>query len=155
MAAARASRDACSRSDSERIDHVLITMRRALQQVESVGPVDVPLLERDTTSGVVIERVLANLMDMALEINRHVARASSRQLPGTFAESCVAAVGAGLIDAELAAELLPSGGPHHVLMQLCLDTAPEQVEGVVARALAAFRAFERSATAWAGRLDVA
>ncbi|MFF0818653.1 hypothetical protein ACFYVR_26420 [Rhodococcus sp. NPDC003318] len=146
----RSPRDAEARSDLERVDHILITMRHALHQVESVGPIDVALLERDSASGLVIERVLANLMDMAFDINCHVSRASSGTTPATFAESCEAAVELGLIDAELASELVPVDGPHHVLMQLCLDSEPEQVEAVVARALSAFRGFECSVEAYAG-----
>ncbi|KXX63113.1 hypothetical protein [Rhodococcus sp. ACPA1] len=153
-AAERSSRDAYSRSDSERIDHILITMRRALRQVEAIGSVDVELLERNSTAGLVIERVLANLTDMAFDINCHVSRASSGRTPQTFSESCEGAIRSGLIDRELASELMPADGPHHVVMQLCLDTEPEQVEAVVARALSAFQEFEQRATEWAGRGDV-
>ncbi|GAA3137422.1 hypothetical protein [Rhodococcus sp. (in: high G+C Gram-positive bacteria)] len=153
-AAERSSQIASSRSDSERIDHILITMRRALVQVEAIGPVDVELLELNSTVGLVIERVLANLMDMAFDINCHVSRECSGPTPETFSESCKGAVRCGLIDKELASELMPADGPHHVVMQLCLDTEPEQVEAVVARALSAFQKFECRAAEWAGRGNV-
>lgn len=150
VSAERSSRDVLPRSDTERIDHILITMRRALGQLEGVGPVDACLLEQNSTAGLVIERVLANLTEMAFDINSHVARAMAGLTPVTFSESCEYAVRFGLVDDELAAALMPADGPYHVAMQLYLDTEPAQVESVVASALSAFQEFERRTIAWAG-----
>ncbi|MFD1812607.1 hypothetical protein [Rhodococcus gannanensis] len=147
--AARSSREAFSRSDTERVVHVLTTMRRALLQLEGIVPVDAELLERNSTAGLVIERVLANLMDMVFDVNCHVS--GRGRTSGSFEKSCDAAIAAGLIDRELADALLPSEGPHHVVMQLSLDTEPELVEIVVARALVAFQEYERRAAGWVAR----
>lgn len=138
-----------SRSDSERIDHILITMRRALAQLEGIGPVDVELLEQNPTAGLVIERVLANLGEMAFAVNCHVSRTMAGVVPETFAESCESAVEFGLIDRSLASGLMPDEGPYHVAMQLCLDSEPVRVEAIVDGALAAFQEFERRAVRWA------
>ncbi|MFF0814672.1 hypothetical protein ACFYVR_05880 [Rhodococcus sp. NPDC003318] len=143
-----APRATTPRSDAERIDHILITMRRTLAQLEGIGPVDLELLEVNPTAGLVIERVLANLGDMAFDINCHVSRAMSGTAPETFAESCEAAVEFGLIDAELASALMPAEGPYHVAMQLYLDREPVKVEAVVGDALSAFQEFERRAQQW-------
>ncbi len=129
--------------------HILITMRRTLRQLEDLGPVDADLLARNSTAGLVVERVLANLMDMAFDINCLVARC--RPAPRSFAESCERAVEAGLIDDDLAHALVPEEGPHHVVMQLSLDTDPGEVEMIVAGALSAFQEFERRAIEWSGR----
>lgn len=150
--AARASVSAFSRTDAERIEHVLISIRRTLRQLEKLGPVDVELLEVNPTAGLVIERILANLLDLVVDVNTAIVQGFGARPPATFAESCEAAIAVGLIDRDLAEELRPADGPHHVVLQLCLDSDPAEVEAVVVRAVGAFQEFERRAVAWHARV---
>jgi len=139
-------------------------MRRAVGQLRDLGPVGRARLERDPAAGLVVERVLALLDDLAFEINRLVAvtagtppgtpaaaltaAADGGARPDTPAAALAAAVRAGLVDQPLAAALDPPDGPYHVLLQLCLDTEPEQVAGVVSAATAAYAEYVRQVTAW-------
>lgn len=150
--AARASVSAFSRTESERIEHILISIRRTLAQLEELGAVDVELLEGNPAGGLVIERMLANLLDLVIDVNTVVVQGLGARPPATFAESCEAAIAVGLFDRDLAEELRPAEGPHHVVLQLCLDSDPGGVEAVVARAVSAFQDFERRAAEWHGRV---
>lgn len=136
---------ACART--EPVERRLITMRRSVEQLGALGPVGRGRLDRDPAAGLVIERVLALLADLAFEINCQVAAALG-EAPETPAAAFGAAARAGLIDERLAAALIPPDGPYHVLVQLYLDTEPERVAGVVSAAVAGYREYVRQATAW-------
>ncbi|WP_285480177.1 hypothetical protein [Amycolatopsis sp. NBRC 101858] len=130
--------------DRPAMAHRLITMRRSITQLESLGPIDGNRFARDSTAGLVIERVLALLADLAFAVNCAVVPSA----PRTPAESFEAACRIGLIDAEVAAALAPVEGPHHVLMQLSLDVEPDEAAAVVSRALAGYREYVRQVAGW-------
>lgn len=134
--------------DRGSIEHRLITMRRSLGQLDSLGPVGRTRLESDPGAGLAIERILALLTDLAVTINRRVARAVSGEEPRTPAASFGAAAKAGMIDAQLAAALAPPEGPHNVLVQLYLDTEPEEVAAVVSEARSGYGEYVRQVTDW-------
>ena len=98
--------------------NLLVTMRNAVGQLRAAGSLDPARLAHDPASGLVVERLLALLADLASEINR-----------------------AGLIDERVAVAPAPVDGPYHLLVQQYLDTEPERVAGVVADAVAAYREY--------------
>jgi uncharacterized protein YutE (UPF0331/DUF86 family) len=122
------------------------TMRISVGQLDAAGTLDRARLARDPASGLVVERVLALLAGLAFEINRQAAAALG-EAPESPAAAFGAAVRAGLIDERLAAALTPPDGPHHLLVQLYLDTEPEQVAGVVADVVAGYREYVRQVAA--------
>ena len=135
--------------DRRAVENRLLTMRKSVGQLSAPGPLDPGRLARDPASGLVVERVLALLADMAFEVNREVAAAVLGEAPDTCAAAFGAAERAGVIDGGLAAALTPPDGPHHVLVQLYLDTEPERVAGVVSAAVAGYQEYIRQASAWA------
>ena len=135
--------------DRASIEHRLITMRKSVVQLDSLGPLDSARLENDPGAGLAVERVLALLNDLAFAINRHVSAVVLGEVPpGTPAASFGAAERAGMIDAGLATALVPEDGPHNVLVQLYLDTEPEQVDAVVSAARSGYREYVRQVTDW-------
>ncbi|WP_328675148.1 HepT-like ribonuclease domain-containing protein [Streptomyces sp. NBC_00343] len=135
--------------DRAAIEHRLITLRKAVVQLDSLGRLDGARLANDPGTGLAVERVLALLNDLAFAINRHVsAGVLGAAPPRTPAASFGAAERAGLIDAELAAALAPADGPHHVLVQLYLDAEPEEVAAVVSAARSGYREYVRQVTGW-------
>ena len=134
--------------DADPVERRLITMRRSVGQLSALGPVGRGRLDHDPAAGLVIERVLALLAGLAFEINREVAAATLGETPETPAAAAGAAVRAGLIDERLAAALAPPDGPHHVLVQLYLDSEPEQVAGVVSAAVAGYLEYVRQVGGW-------
>jgi uncharacterized protein YutE (UPF0331/DUF86 family) len=65
------------------------------------------------------------------------------ETPETGAAAFGAAERAGVIDARVAASLTPPDGPHHVLVQLYLDTEPERVAAVVSAAVSGYQQYVR------------
>jgi hypothetical protein len=106
--------------DREAAGNLLVTMRNCVGQLSAAGPLDRPQLARDPASGLVVERLLALLADLAFEINR-----------------------AGPIDEGPAVAAPPPDGPYHLLVQQYLDTEPERVAAVVSDAVAAYREYLR------------
>jgi uncharacterized protein YutE (UPF0331/DUF86 family) len=134
--------------DREAVENRLLTMRKSVGQLGAPGPLDRGRLARDPASGLVVERVLALLADLAFEVNGQVAAAVLGEAPENGAAALGAAVRAGVIDAGAAAALTPPDGPHHVLVQLYLDTEPERVAAVVSAAVAGYREYVRQVTRW-------
>ncbi|MFE2884678.1 hypothetical protein [Streptomyces sp. NPDC059272] len=130
------------------IEHRLITIRKSVVQLDSLGPLDSARLESDPGTGLAVERVLALLNDLASAINRDVAVGVFGETPRTPDASFGAAERAGLIDGELAAALAPADGPHHVLVQLHLDTEPEELAAIVSAARSGYREYVRQVTDW-------
>ncbi|MCD4533073.1 hypothetical protein LRP67_03130 [Nocardioides sp. cx-169] len=136
------------RLDLAAIDHRLISMKKSIEQLESYGPLNTSLLEDKPAAGLVAERIMFFLADLAVEINGYLARGVAHRFPRGESESYLAAVSAGVIDAELVPRLIPDEGPHHVLLQLSLDSDPEAVEAIVAEALSAYGAYTQQVSAW-------
>ena len=134
--------------DRGSVEHRLITMRKSVGQLDSLGSLSRARLERHPETGLVIERILALLIDVAFAINTHVSVVVLGEEPQTPTASFGAAEKAGMIDAELAAALAPPDGPHNVLVQLHLDTDPEEVAAVVAAAQSGYGEYVRQAADW-------
>ena len=135
------------RLDPAATEHRLITMEKSVERLESLGPLDLTLLESNSTIGLVVERILALLFELASVINRDVVLARLGEEPRSPEASFAAAARAGLIDADLAAALAVPDGPH-VLLQLCLDSEPEQVPAMIAAATVGYREYVRQVGRW-------
>ena len=123
-------------------------MRRAVEKLEEIGPLESAVLESNPPLGLVVERVLWLLDDQATGINNFVAVSLTGQTPRTPVASVEAAVEAGMIDPELTPILVPAEGPNNVLMQLCLDSAPEEVDPIVSAALSGFKEYIEQVNRW-------
>jgi uncharacterized protein YutE (UPF0331/DUF86 family) len=134
--------------DRASVEHRLITMRKAIGQLESIGPVQGARLRRDPAAGLAIERILALLGDLAFAINARVSGAVLGEVPPTPGAAFGAIGRVGVLDPELASALAPLDGPHHVLLQLSLDTEPDEAAAVVRAALAGYREYVRQVTGW-------
>ena len=134
--------------DPGSIEHRLITMRRSVGQLDTLGSVDRSRLEARPATGLVIERMLALLGDLAFAINAHVAGALLGERPETAAAAFAAAGRAQLIDDDLAAALAPEDGPHHVLVQLTLDSDPDEVGAIVSAAREDYRRYVDQVGRW-------
>ena len=135
------------------IEHRLLTMRRSIRQLESLGPIDGKRLSDDPTTGLVLERILALLFDLAEAVNVDAGPATGRRrVIGSFAgssgQSFADAARAGVISSDLAADLALADGPVHVQLQLSLDSDPVEAAAVVTRALRDYRNYVQRVEAW-------
>jgi uncharacterized protein YutE (UPF0331/DUF86 family) len=108
-------------------------MRELLADLESVGEVDARRLRNDRLTRHAVERILTQLVDLAVSINSHVA-ASAGKTPSNYRESFHAAAAAGLINVDLAQRLAPSAGLRNVLTHDYVDIDLGLVAGAVTAA---------------------
>lgn len=129
-------------------------MRKSVGQLESYGPIDTALLEHKPDAGLVAERILFFLNDLAFEINGFIARVVLGRTPRSLQDSFEAAVLAGVIEADLATRLHPDD-PLHIVLQLSLDADPDAVKAIVSDALSDFTEYIVLVAAWASERSTA
>ncbi|WP_024796514.1 HepT-like ribonuclease domain-containing protein [Tomitella biformata] len=134
--------------DLAALEHRVITMQKMIAQLVGFGDLGREQLDSNPAAGLVIERMLALLVELAFDVNSHVAGVVSGEAPRTFAESFGAAGRAGLIDVRLAAALAPVDGPHHVQVQLYMDTDPAEVGAVVSAVTAGYQDYLLQVGEW-------
>lgn len=100
--------------DAEVVVLRLGLLRELLADLDSVGEVDALRLRDDRLTRHAVERILTQLVDLAVSINSHVA-VSAGKTPSSYRESFHAAAAAGLINVDLAQRLAPSAGLRNVL----------------------------------------
>lgn len=101
--------------DAVVIQERLRLIRDLLADLDAVRDVTADRLERDRIVRHAVERILTQLVDLAVSINSHIAAEQDRRAPATYRESFMAAARAGAISPELANELAPSAGLRNVL----------------------------------------
>jgi uncharacterized protein YutE (UPF0331/DUF86 family) len=112
-----------------------------LDDLEAAGDVTVERLETDRLLRHAVERILTQLVEVAVSINSHVAGSLTGRSPATYRESFGAAADAGVISAELAAELAPSAGLRNVLVHEYLTIDLRLVASSIPRARAAYAGY--------------
>ncbi len=140
----------------ESVANTLVTMRKSIGQLESLGPVDDARLASIPQLGLVAERILALLNELAFEINTRTAAAFLGDSPRTSAAAFRAAGAAGVIDPRLALRFTSLDEPDHVLFQLRLDIDPADAAAIVSDALPAFTRYIEQVSRWiAAHRDIA
>lgn len=116
-------------------------MRGLLDDLAAAGEVTAERLADDRMLRHAIERVLTQLVDLAVSVNSHVASARLGRAPASYRESFALAAQAGVIDAELAARLAPAAGLRNILVHEYAEVDLRQVAAGVPLALRDFSAY--------------
>ncbi len=101
--------------DHQALHAKLHLLRDFLDDLASVGEVSADRLSDDRLARHAIERILTQLVDLAVAINGHVASVYLGRGPADYRESFELAAKAGAISTDLARELAPSVGLRNVL----------------------------------------
>lgn len=141
--------------DDESILSKLRSMRRLLDELESLVPVTQADLESDYGKQLIIERVLSQLVDLAGAINTHVATVKLAEAPHDLRRSFDIAARAGVITKELADQLGPSIGMRNVLVHayLDLDLDMDRFVGAIPHAIEQYGEYVRQAAGWLQRQE--
>lgn len=128
-------------------------MAQLLDVLDSVGQVDHQRLEGDAVLRLALERVVTQLVDLAIDVNMHVATAvaDGRQVPADGRESFVAAGQVGLISEELALLLAPCVGLRNVVVHDYLALDESLFLKGIDLARVQFRSYVAQAAAWVQR----
>ena len=120
----------------------LRSMRDLLDHLDGLG---VTAAEQLLDLGVrlQVERVLTQLVNLAAEVNAHVATQVLGRPPEDYRDGFDLAASAGIIPAELAASLKPSVGLRNVLTHEYVDVDLAVVAAAVPKAVTGYRAYVR------------
>lgn len=136
--------------DPQVITRRLATMRMLLDHLGRLE-ITVPEQLEDLALRLQVERVLSQLVNLATEINAHVAMAALDRPPESYREGFDRAVEAGFLDAELASDLKPSIGLRNILIHEYVRVDLTMVTQAVPRALSGYRDYVRQIAAALGR----
>lgn len=123
-------------------------MQDLLDDLRSVRGLTADKLSRDRMTRHAVERILIQLVDLAVSVNGHVAAARLGRGPATYRDSFRLAAEAGLLDAQLADQLAPSSGLRNVLTHEYVEVDLQLVAQSVERALSDYPRYIRSAAAF-------
>jgi uncharacterized protein YutE (UPF0331/DUF86 family) len=112
----------------------LALIRDLLDDLQSVGEVTVDLLQRDRMLRHGVERVLGQLVELAVSINGHLGATLLGRAPKDYRTSFALAEEAGALDPELVSRLQASVGLRNVLTHEYVDIDLEIVAGAVTSA---------------------
>ncbi|MEL4503976.1 DUF86 domain-containing protein [Luteococcus sp. H138] len=103
----------------------LTQMAKLLDALDDIGPVDRQRLDADPILRLALERVVTQLVDLAIDVNMHVVTSAGHGsvVPADGKESFAAAARVGLLDEPLASQLSLSVGLRNVVVHdyLALD----------------------------------
>lgn len=102
----------------------------------------------DPIARLALERILTQLVDLAGDINGHVAGVVLGMAPGTTRESFTLAARAGVITAQVAEALAPSVGMRNVLVHEYVDVDRQRVIRAAPMALEAYRGYVNAVRDW-------
>lgn len=122
-------------------------MRELLDDLERAGEVTAESLA-DRFVRHVVEHVLIQLVQLAVAVNSHVAASVVGTAVTDDATSFDAAVTAGLIDADLAAELKPSVGLRGIVVHEYVDVDLAMVAAAVPLAREHYAAYVTQVARW-------
>ena len=100
-------------------------LRQVVDDLEPLQELTAERLRQDRILGYAVERMLTQLVDVAVAVNSQVAAAVLGRGPADYRESFVMAARAGAISEDLARDLSPSVGLRNVLTHeyVAVDTA--------------------------------
>jgi uncharacterized protein YutE (UPF0331/DUF86 family) len=131
------------RLDWETVAAKLRSLRESLDDLESVGEVSVELLREDRIVRAAVERLLSRVVDLAIDVNTHVAVARLERAPTDYRSSFALAAGSGLVGPELARGLAASVGLGKVIVHDCLEPELDRVAQAVPLAITGYGEFVR------------
>lgn len=123
-------------------------INRLLDDLQSMGDIDPGRLEDDRILRYAVERILSQVVELAVSVNGHVAATLIHESPKDYRLSFDLAGRAGMIAPDLAARLRPSVGLRNVVVPEYLDIDLALVSSAARAALTDYREYVRGASAW-------
>ena len=107
----------------------------------SLGDIDGDLLCDDPVVAAAVERLIGRLVDLAVDVNSHLAVALLGRAPSEYRESFDLMAQAGVIELAMAVRLKPSVGMRNVIVHEYVRLDLARVAAVVPEAIDAYRAY--------------
>ena len=107
----------------------------------SLGGIDPDRLRDDPVVAAAVERLIGRLVDLAVDVNSHLAVALLGRAPSEYRESFDLMAQAGVIELAMAVRLKPSVGMRNVIVHEYVRLDLARVAAVVPEAIDAYRAY--------------
>lgn len=142
------------RFDPEVVHARLREIRSLLDDLESVGAVTAQRLSEERLTRHAVERIITQVVELAVSINGHLAAAFLEEAPVQYQASFAAAARVGALSEELANRLAPSAGQRNILVHRYLEIDPRAVADGAGATLEGYRRYvEEVARFVAARTD--
>ena len=132
------------RLDPGVVQRKLTLMDELLQDLDQFRAVDGATLRADRVTRHAVERVLTQLVQLAVDINAHLVAGMGRPSPADYRGSFDSAIEAGVLPAELAARLRPSVGLRNLLIHEYAAIDLDLVAAACGRASTDYRDYVRT-----------
>jgi uncharacterized protein YutE (UPF0331/DUF86 family) len=119
------------RPDVGVVERRLRALADAVGDLRRLEGIDAPGLRADPIARAAAERLLQVAVDLAVDVNAHLATAVLGRAPATGRESFSLAAEAGILSRELADVLTPAAGLRNLLVHRDVDIDPELVSRAV------------------------
>jgi len=139
--------------DAEVVGRRLRLISATLADLELLRGVDSRRLEAEPLTRAAAERLLQVLVDLAVDVNAHVAVAVSGSAPSTGHESFLAMARVGALDADLANQLAPAAGLRNVLVHRYAEIRTELVSAAIDEVLDHFPEYVRQMARFVMKVD--
>lgn len=137
--------------DPDVIRRRLHEMDRLLTWLGDLGTPDAQTLREDWRIRLLVERILEQLVELAVGINLHISRASGVSSGDSYRDSFAALATVGALDDELAAKLAPSAGLRNALVHDYLDVDYGIVAAAIPVAAAQYDRYRQQVSRWLDR----
>ncbi|MCB1017809.1 MAG: DUF86 domain-containing protein [Acidimicrobiales bacterium] len=129
----------------------LRAMRDSLDELDALRDATSSRLRDEPLTRAAAERLIQVVVDLAVDVNGHVAVSASGAAPATGRDSFIAAAAVGAIDGELAERLAPSAGLRNVLVHRYTDIRTDLVAAAIPGVLDGFAEYARQMADWLAR----
>lgn len=126
----------------------LRAIERTIQRLETLRGTTAVELRSDFVREAAAERLLQATIDLALDINGHIAVTVLGRAPSDGHDSFIDAGRAGVIPEPLAKALAPAARFRNIIVHQYVDIDPEQVATAIELALERFPPYVSSVGAW-------
>lgn len=137
------------RLDLDVIRNKLSELTRTLDDLASIGEISAGQLAASAIERAAVERFITRMVDLAVDVNTHIAVATLGRAPGDYRTSFALAAEANAIDAELATRLGPSVGMRNVVIHEYEHLDLDRLVAAVPMALADYRNYVRQVAGFA------
>jgi uncharacterized protein YutE (UPF0331/DUF86 family) len=123
-------------------------IRLLIDDLRDLGQVDADQLRSNRQRRHIVERVLAQIVDLAAAINAHITAVESDRAPDSYGRSFNEIATVGVIDRDLAGALVPSVGMRNALIHDYLEINHERVAAAVPLAIDQYGHYVEQVSAW-------
>lgn len=134
--------------NSDVIERRLAHQRELLSEIRKLHPLTADRLSAEPLVRAAVERIMQAVVDLALDINGHIAISVLNRSPATGRESFDLMVAAGVLEASHAENLKPAVGLRNILVHMYTDIDTELIAGSSNEFAEVFSEYVRSVARW-------